>query len=95
MRISEKNFERELTGFQDFLSMEGLGALSPVQCEVTYVNVIMSEGVWSSHSDLGKIIPSANSAPYRGFFFHHRSRRDTPRSTLFPVMAMSPKADCM
>ena len=62
-----ENFERELAGFQNFLSKEGLGTLSPVQCEVTYVNVILSEGVWDSHSDLGKIIPSATPRLTEGF----------------------------
>ena len=62
-----ENFERELAEFQNFLSTEGLGALLPVQCEVTYVNVILSEGVWDSHSDLGKIIPSAAPRLTEGF----------------------------
>ena len=62
-----ENVERELAEFQNFLSLEGLGALLPVQCEVTYVNVILSEGVWGSHSDLGKIIPSAAPRLTEGF----------------------------
>lgn len=52
------NFERELVAFQKFLSEEGLGDISPVQCEVTYVNLILPGEVWRSHSELGKIIPS-------------------------------------
>ena len=62
-----ENFERELAGFQSFLSEEGLETLSPVQCEVTYVNVILPDGVWVSHSDLGKIIPSASPRLTEGF----------------------------
>ena len=36
-------FECELIAFETFLSEEGLAPLSPIQCEVTYVNVILPE----------------------------------------------------
>ncbi len=62
-----EEFKIQLAGFQTFLSEEGLEDLSPVQCEVTYVNVILPEGVWNSHSDLGKIIPSATPHLTEGF----------------------------
>ena len=62
-----EEFKRELAGFQTFLSGEGLEPLLPVQCEVTYVNVIRPEGVWDTHSDLGKIIPSATPRLTEGF----------------------------
>ena len=60
-------FHRELTAFQTFLRDEGLGHLSPAQCEVTYVNVIQPEGISDIHSDLGKIIPSATPRLTEGF----------------------------
>ena len=52
-------FQEELSEFQDFLSREDMGDISPVQCEVTYVNFILPGKIWSSHSELGNIIPSA------------------------------------
>ena len=62
------DFKCELADFQTFLSAEELGGLSPVQCEVTYVNVILTEeGVWSSHSELGRVIPSATPRLIEGF----------------------------
>ncbi len=60
-------FKRELAAFQMFLSEENLGDISPVQCEVTYVNIILPEEVWSSHSELGKIVPSATPRLTEGF----------------------------
>ena len=60
-------FKRELAEFQMFLSEENLGDISPVQCEVTYVNLILPEEVWSSHSELGKIIPSTAPRLTEGF----------------------------
>ena len=62
-----KGFGDELAKFQEFLSDLELRSLSPIQCEVTYVNVILPEGVWNSHSDLGKIIPSATPRLTEGF----------------------------
>ena len=62
------DFEYELADFQTFLSAEGLEDLSPIQCEVTYVNVILTEeDVWSSHSELGRVIPSAIPRLTEGF----------------------------
>ena len=78
-------FQRELAAFNVFLSEEKQAALSPVQCEVTYVNVILPEGVWNSHSDLAKIVPSAaqlastGSNPYCQVL-HERERNATLES---------------
>ena len=63
----KNRFKSELIEFESFLSEEDQEPLSPVQCEVTYVNVILPEGVWVSHSDLGKIIPSAAPRLNEGF----------------------------
>lgn len=60
-------FEQELADFQAFLSEERLQPLTPEQCEVTYVNVILPEGVWNGHSELGKVIPSASPRLSEGF----------------------------
>ncbi len=62
------DFESELVAFHTFLSAEGLNDLSPIQCEVTYVNVILSEEhVRIRHSDLGRVIPSATPRLTAGF----------------------------
>lgn len=62
-----QDFEREFEEFEEFLSHERLGALSPVQCEVTYVNRIFPEGVWDTHSDIGEVIPSTTLRLTEGF----------------------------
>jgi uncharacterized protein (TIGR04255 family) len=49
-------FERELRTFRQFLAREGLGELIPNQCEVTYVNHIVSGAAWDRHADLGEIL---------------------------------------
>jgi uncharacterized protein (TIGR04255 family) len=65
--IMEK-FRRELDAFKSFLADEGQEALSPIQCEVTYVNVIVpEEGVWANHSELDRIIPSTAPRLSEGF----------------------------
>ena len=62
------DFECELADFQTFLAAEELGDLSSVQCEVTYVNVILTaEEVWHNHSELGRVIPSAAPRLTEGF----------------------------
>ena len=62
------DFECELANFQTFLSAERLEHLSSVQCEITYVNLILpEENVWSNHSELGKVIPSAEPRLTEGF----------------------------
>lgn len=62
-----EDFKYEFAEFQNFLSDESLSTLSPVQCEVTYVNHIFPRGVWASHSDIGKIIPSTAPRLTEGF----------------------------
>lgn len=49
-------FENEVTRFRDFLSRNQMGNLSPNQCEVTYVNHIVSGEVWKDHSQLGEVL---------------------------------------
>ncbi len=60
-------FTDELASFERFLDDEKLEGLSPVQCEVTYVNVILFEGTNGIHAELGKIMPSANPRLSEGF----------------------------
>lgn len=52
----KRRFEEELGIFRRFLAREGLGDLVPNQCEVTYVNHIVSGVGWERHGELGEII---------------------------------------
>jgi len=54
-RIRE-TFEKELGTFRQFLAREGLGDLVPNQCEVTYVNHIVSGQGWEKHGEAGEVV---------------------------------------
>lgn len=49
-------FERELNDFSQHLRDEKLGDLVPTQCEVTYVNEIVSGAGWERHGQLGAVL---------------------------------------
>ena len=49
-------FRDELHDFAKFVTLEQLGALKPNQCELTYVNHIVSGPGWQHHGELGKIL---------------------------------------
>jgi uncharacterized protein (TIGR04255 family) len=51
-----RRFEEELGIFHRFLARENLGELIPNQCEVTYVNHIISGTGWERHGELGEIL---------------------------------------
>lgn len=51
-----ETFQKELAVFRGFLSDEGLGNLKPNQCEVTYVNHIVSGEGWHRHGQLGEVL---------------------------------------
>src|SRR5208283_4945721 len=56
-------FVDDLREFEQFVADQGVGDVSPNQCEVTYVNHIVSGEGWSTHGDLGKIFrPWSGSA---------------------------------
>jgi uncharacterized protein (TIGR04255 family) len=57
-RVIRTNFVEEYKAFQSFLVKEGLEEIAPNQCEITYVNHILGEGVWERHGELHKVIPS-------------------------------------
>lgn len=48
-------FRDNLRIFQEFIRKHRLGDPRPVQCEVTYVNHIVGDGVWETHSDVHKV----------------------------------------
>jgi uncharacterized protein (TIGR04255 family) len=51
-----ERFSQIWSKFSDFVSKNELGALVPVQCEVTYINSIpVAEGVWIDHGDGARV----------------------------------------
>jgi uncharacterized protein (TIGR04255 family) len=53
-RIREK-FRTGFSEFESFVSTEGLGTISPNQCEVTYTNHLLSGEGWDRQGDLARI----------------------------------------
>lgn len=53
-------FEGELKRFSEVLLRQGVGELHPNQCELTYVNHIVSGEGWSTHGQLGDVITLFN-----------------------------------
>jgi uncharacterized protein (TIGR04255 family) len=49
-------FHREVSAFRDYLAQEDLGALTPNQCEVTYINHIESGAEWDQPGQLEKVL---------------------------------------
>ena len=52
------NFEKYLSGFQEFLDEEKLGDLVPKGYEITYVNLILENEGWETLNNLQHIFPS-------------------------------------
>lgn len=51
-----ERFEAAFRGFVAFVGEAGLGDLVPNQCEVTYVNHIPANDVWTRHGQLGEVM---------------------------------------
>jgi len=49
-------FKSGLEKFRDFLGREEIGELVPNQCEVTYINHILSGRGWNSHGEIDKVL---------------------------------------
>lgn len=81
-----KMFMDELASFEEFLNDEKFETLSPIQCEVTYVNVILDEGAKDIHAELGKIMPSASPRLTEGFL-------PSPEQTRYASQYVIPGAD--
>jgi uncharacterized protein (TIGR04255 family) len=56
-------FERDLKEFEEFLAEEALGVLKVNQCEVTYVNHIVSGDGWEGFGEIHKIFKFWNRPP--------------------------------
>ncbi|MBM3214204.1 TIGR04255 family protein [Candidatus Poribacteria bacterium] len=55
-------FRRNLDGFEHFLACNGLGALSAIQYELTYVNHIPQGEGWTGTEDIDAVFPALHSA---------------------------------
>lgn len=60
--VLRPKFIEDLKVFTDFLEHESIGELLPNQCEVTYVNHIRNDEVWSDHSNLHLVFNGWSSA---------------------------------
>ncbi|MGA2202965.1 MAG: TIGR04255 family protein [Terriglobales bacterium] len=49
-------FEKQLQVFQEFMAKENIGDLAPNQCEVTYVNQLLSGHGWEHPGQLDKLV---------------------------------------
>ncbi len=68
-----RRFEEELGIFHRFLARENLGELIPNQCEVTYVNHIISGTGWERHGELGEILTVWKTRNSDAFFRSQRT----------------------
>jgi uncharacterized protein (TIGR04255 family) len=48
-------FDRDFSDFAEFVSRNQLGTIRVNQCEVTYVNHIVSGAGWETHADISKV----------------------------------------
>ena len=85
-----EEFGREFAAFSKFLSNEGLERPKPIQCEVTYVNIINPDEVWRELSELGAVVPSAEPRLSDDFLpspehIRYASRYVIPREDGTPV----------
>ena len=76
-------FSTQWTDFERFIAENKLERLAPVQCEVTYVNHIRSQGIWADHSEIQKVIPSLTPQLTEGFLPSPEAVRYAP-SYLIP-----------
>lgn len=48
-------FLNDLTDFLEFTRAKSIGEVFPIQCEVAYVNLILSGEGWETHADCGEV----------------------------------------
>jgi len=51
-----REFSEEISKFEKHIEAEGLGKVTPNQCEVTYVNHISTNEEWQTHAEMGNVI---------------------------------------
>jgi uncharacterized protein (TIGR04255 family) len=52
-----ENFQNHLLNFQNFLNELNIGTITPLQYELTYVNLILQGSGWDDISDINKVFP--------------------------------------
>jgi len=62
-----KPFKDNLRKFEDYLRGEGIGTLTPNQCEVTYINHIPKGQGWSRYDDIGHVVTLFSPKKRGGF----------------------------
>ena len=73
-----EGFERDFSGFRDFVSEHQLGSIRINQCEVTYINHIVAGQGWDSHADISRVFrvwnqpETAYPGPAQDVMFHAR-----------------------
>lgn len=70
-----QQFQSELEIFCDFLNKENVGEFLPNQCEVTYINAVLSGKGWERHGQLGQILSPINAQYSDGFLGEPESVR--------------------
>jgi uncharacterized protein (TIGR04255 family) len=75
-------FEQELNEFRTFVEQERLGKWSPTQCEITYVNPIVSGLGWQNHGEIGNVLTVFKSEYSDGFLSNPEDIRLQIRYTL-------------
>jgi uncharacterized protein (TIGR04255 family) len=74
----KEGFERDFSGFRDFVSRNALGTVRVNQCEVTYINHIVAGEGWQAHDDISNVFtvwtqPTATyPGPAQDVMFHAR-----------------------
>ncbi|ATO15403.1 hypothetical protein CO540_17455 [Micromonospora sp. WMMA2032] len=51
-------FARWYSALEEYVRLSGLGSITPLQCELTYVNHILSGNTWKRHGEVSKIFRS-------------------------------------
>lgn len=79
-------FVEDLTAFGTFAKDRGRGELVPTQAEITYVNHIQRDGIWSTHGEVAKVVrywDSWDSGPFP----------ERPEQVQFAVSYLIPSAE--
>jgi len=70
--LRRSSFQAAYSKFESFISGHELGKIQPTQCEVTYVNHIVTGEGWSTHGDVGSIFRLVGDAAYEEEHFEGR-----------------------
>lgn len=68
-----KQFRRRFSSFIDFLGENDLGSISPIECELAYINHIPRGEGWDSIDGISRILPDFNWQRKESRFLPHPS----------------------